>query len=217
MGYLTPDSVPGSVDCRALLIPNDPTFLANVLGAVEQLTFAYNWQQFGLLTPGEAAAACLPMFNALCFKTGQCRMIGELILYAGSTSPDPNWLVCDGSSLARSAYPDLFAVIGTIYGSVDGSHFNLPDLTDRVVASAGTNTIGTAYGEATHTLTAGEMPSHTHTESAALPNVTTIGAGAPQPTAVPGPGVTGFAGGGGAHNNVQPTLAMLYLIVALSP
>jgi len=33
----------------------------------------------------------------------------------------------DGSSLLRSDYPDLFAKIGAMYGSVDDLHFNLPD------------------------------------------------------------------------------------------
>ena len=35
---------------------------------------------------------------------------------------------CDGSSLLRTEYPDLFAVIGVTYGNADGTHFNLPDM-----------------------------------------------------------------------------------------
>lgn len=214
MGYLTADSVPGGSVCRVLIIPDDKRFIANVLGAIEALTFSQNYDKFGALTPAEMADANLPMFNALCFQTGVCRVIGEIIAYAGSTSPNTNWLVCSGSSLLRADYPDLFAVIGTTYGAADGTHFNLPDLTDRVLAGVGTNTLGTAYGEAQHTLTGGEVPSHTHSYAPAVASITSIAPGAPTPAALPGLSITGSSGGDGAHNNIPPTLAITYLIVA---
>lgn len=43
-------------------------------------------------------------------------------------SPPPGYLECDGSSISREQYPELFAAIGTRFGSVDSNHFNLPDL-----------------------------------------------------------------------------------------
>jgi len=47
--------------------------------------------------------------------------------YAGSTVP-AGYLVCNGSAVSRTTYADLFAAIGTMYGSGDGSTtFNLPD------------------------------------------------------------------------------------------
>lgn len=82
------------------------------------------------------------------------------------------WLKCDGSSLSRTTYSDLFAVIGTTYGYVDATHFNLPNCNGRVLAAPGqpsngagstNHALGTAYGNQTHTLTVNEMPSHTHT------------------------------------------------------
>lgn len=57
---------------------------------------------------------------------------GALLAYGGTTPPSSSWLMCDGSSYLRAAYPALFAVIGTAYGSVDGTHFNVPDLRGRV-------------------------------------------------------------------------------------
>lgn len=60
-------------------------------------------------------------------------MTGVVLPYAGSSSPS-GWLLCYGQSLLRSDYPELFANIGTTYGSVDGTHFNLPDLRGRVPA-----------------------------------------------------------------------------------
>jgi len=43
-------------------------------------------------------------------------------------SPPTGWLECAGQSILRSAYPTLFAVIGTRYGVVDSAHFTLPDM-----------------------------------------------------------------------------------------
>jgi microcystin-dependent protein len=42
-------------------------------------------------------------------------------------TPPSGWLERNGASLLRATYADLFAVIGTIYGAADSSHFNLPD------------------------------------------------------------------------------------------
>jgi microcystin-dependent protein len=52
---------------------------------------------------------------------------GQIIVLASETVPS-GYLECDGSSLLRSAYPDLFSSIGTAHGAADGTHFNLPDL-----------------------------------------------------------------------------------------
>ena len=55
---------------------------------------------------------------------------GFIAPFAGSTAPD-GWLVCDGSAISRTRYADLFAVIGTTYGSGDGNTtFNLPTAND---------------------------------------------------------------------------------------
>lgn len=59
---------------------------------------------------------------------------GVVSAYAGAAAPS-GWLLCDGAAVSRATYADLFAVIGTTYGSGDGSTtFNLPDITGRVVA-----------------------------------------------------------------------------------
>ena len=66
---------------------------------------------------------------------------GVVQAFAGSTLPD-GWLLCDGSAVSRTTYARLFEVIGTTYGSGDGSNtFNVPNLTDRFIqgnATAGT-------------------------------------------------------------------------------
>lgn len=52
--------------------------------------------------------------------------VGTVIAYAGTTAP-PGWLLCNGASLLRADYPELFGVIQTNSGAADGTHFNLPD------------------------------------------------------------------------------------------
>ena len=53
--------------------------------------------------------------------------IGVITEYGGTTAPMGS-LLCDGSSYLQSLYPQLFSVIGTAFGSVDSTHFNVPDL-----------------------------------------------------------------------------------------
>ena len=75
---------------------------------------------------------------------------GAVIPYAGSAAP-AGWLLCGGQAVSRSDYAALFAIIGTTYGSGNGSTtFNVPDLRGRVVA--GEDDMG---GTAANRLTAG--------------------------------------------------------------
>lgn len=90
--------------------------------------------------------------------------VATITAYAGATAPT-NWLLCDGSAVSRSTYASLFTIIGTVYGSGDGSTtFNLPNLSQRFPlgkASSGTgSTLGGTGGTIDHTHTGG---SHTHT------------------------------------------------------
>lgn len=60
--------------------------------------------------------------------------IGTVLPYAATSVP-ANWLLCAGQAVSRTAYADLFTLIGTTYGSGDGSTtFNLPDLRGRTIA-----------------------------------------------------------------------------------
>lgn len=97
---------------------------------------------------------------------GSATPIGTVNAFAGATAPD-GWLLCDGSAVSRTTYAALFAVIGTTYGSGNGSTtFNVPNLTNRMaVGSGGTYTRGQSGGAATVTLTSGQVPSHDHGSS----------------------------------------------------
>lgn len=155
---------------------------------------------------------------------------GAVQLYAGATAPS-NWLLCDGTETAISGYAALYAVCSTTYGSLtNGSggagttHFRLPDLRGRVPIGAGAGTgltvrtIGATAGAETVTLSSAEIPAHTHPYTLDYSNTGTAGGS----TGLPGTGSSPNAsfptntssntGGGGAHNNIQPVLALSYII-----
>lgn len=78
---------------------------------------------------------------------------GIIMMHAAS-SPPSGWLKCDGTAVSRTTYGALFGVIGTAFGSGDGSTtFNIPNFvagsatTMRVPVGAGTGvTLGTTTG-----------------------------------------------------------------------
>ena len=90
-----------------------------------------------------------------------------------TTSAPTGYLLCTGTAVSRSAYPDLFAVIGTTFGVGDGTTtFNLPNYSDRMPIGAGTIGALAATGGSkdavvvSHTHTATSVvtdPGHTHT------------------------------------------------------
>lgn len=64
--------------------------------------------------------------------------IGTVVFYLGTTIPD-GYLLCNGASLLRTEFPELFAVLGTKCGSADSAHFTLPDTHHRFLE--GTTTL----------------------------------------------------------------------------
>lgn len=90
--------------------------------------------------------------------------VGVILQYSASTAPS-GFLLCDGSQISRTTYSILFMVIGTTYGSGDGSTtFTLPDLRNKFpIGSGSTYSIGAAGGSATNSLIVANLPSHSHT------------------------------------------------------
>lgn len=69
---------------------------------------------------------------------------GTIVAFGAASAPT-GWKVCDDTAISRTTFARLFAVIGTSFGTGDGSaNFNVPDLRDRVPLGKGTNmaTIG---------------------------------------------------------------------------
>lgn len=157
---------------------------------------------------------------------------GVVVPYAGATAPD-TWLFCYGQSVLRADYPDLFTAIGTTFGSADGTHFNLPDLRGRVPAgqddmggssanrltNPGSTTggidgdvLGGTGGAETHQLTIAQLAAHTHTYPGYATNTGTNTAGSVGNNPPTWTGATNSTGGDAAHNNVQPTIILNYII-----
>lgn len=77
---------------------------------------------------------------------------GTVIAYSANTDPD-GYLLCNGATVSRTTYADLFAIIGTTYGKGNGSTtFALPNLTDRFIQ--GSTTAGTTKGAGLPNITA---------------------------------------------------------------
>jgi microcystin-dependent protein len=97
---------------------------------------------------------------------------GAVVPYAGASAPT-GFLLCNGAAVSRTTYAALFAAIGTAFGAGDGSStFNVPDMTNRFAAGAGTTPVGGVGGSASLTgstggyaLTVAELPAHSHSAS----------------------------------------------------
>ncbi len=187
----------------------------------------------GTDSPAAARADLLAAVQALNSIINEALAPGLMLPFAGATAPG-GWLLCDGSAVSRTTYAALFTAVGTTYGVGDGSTtFNLPDLRGRVVAgkdnmggttagrltSGGSGitgtTLGAAGGAETHTLTTAQIPAHTHGLSQAMPAITNPAGSinrAASNNPVQASGTSDSTGGGGAHNNTQPTLVANYVI-----
>lgn len=185
--------------------------------------------------------------------------VGTVLMWAGASDAVPSgYLLCDGAAVSRTEYAALFSTLGTAFGVGDGSTtFSLPDLRARFVFGANsTYTRGETGGEVNHTLTASEMPvhshscsdggSHTHTMESGgehthlsgasgtisvskgdgTSGTSTVGKGGTADTGSAGLHThelgtasdhthsIGNVGGGNAHNNMPPYIALAYIIRA---
>lgn len=174
---------------------------------------------------------------------------GALLPFAGE-SPPAGYLACDGSVLAEGDYPDLFAAIGHLWDEFRGQSapaagfFRVPLFNGLALVGAGiaaenpdtdARDVGDVGGEQEHTLTAGELPAHTHgvtdpqhthgpagTGTALLQY--DVGSGEGKETAgndykhapITGSSATGITidptGADNPHNNLQPFAAILWVI-----
>lgn len=119
--------------------------------------------------------------------------VATVLDYAGSTAP-AGFLMCYGQNVSRTTYASLFSVIGTTYGTGDGSTtFTLPDARGRVSAGkddmGGTSadrltnqsggvdgdTLGASGGAETHALTTAQLASHTHGPGSLAGSTSTAG------------------------------------------
>lgn len=157
--------------------------------------------------------------------------IAEIRIFAGNFAPR-NWAFCDGQLLPVSQNTALFSLIGTTYGGDGRSTTALPNLQGRAPMHPGrgpgltSRRLGQRGGVETVTLSEAQMPNHTHTllASAAPGNqpgpengvfARVFGAfpygDAENLTAMSDPALPS-TGGSQSHNNLQPFLAMNFII-----
>src|SRR3954454_11404331 len=137
------------------------------------------------------------------------------------------WAACDGQLLQVAQNPALYQLLGTTFGG-DGSTFALPDMQGRTpIHPNGRHAVGDRGGEREHTLTETETPAHNHSVVASLVATSPPGCDDPtgqflgsvnnlyhDPTALRAmsQATVRSAGGGAAHPNMQPFLALGFCI-----
>ncbi len=152
---------------------------------------------------------------------GECRLVGFNFAPAG-------WSICNGQLIAISENPTLFQLIGTTYGGDGTSTFALPNLQSRVPVHQGSGVVvGLVGGQEAVTLTTQQIPSHNHpllatknpagtgqvsgnvlgTAAAAAYNAIT-----PAPSSAMNPNAVSQTGGSQPHDNLQPYLALNWII-----
>lgn len=140
------------------------------------------------------------------------------------------WAFCDGQILPINQNQSLYSLLGTTYGGDGRTSFALPDLRGRTPIHTGRSNgggdhrLGQKSGEETHTLSVNEMPQHDHVLQAS----STLGNTQIVTGHVPAQALNGYSdpgtlvqlragsvlnvGGGQAHNNMQPYLAVNFCI-----
>jgi microcystin-dependent protein len=165
--------------------------------------------------------------------------VGEIRMFAGNFAP-AGWMLCQGQLLPISENETLFNLIGTTYGGDGQSTFALPDLQSRIPIHQGQGSGLSNYvlaqtgGVETVTLTTNQIPAHTHPAVAdgniatggdptnTFPAATTSETVYTVPNAPGNPaapvfrtlnaGTLPLQGGSQPHSNIQPILALNFII-----
>lgn len=159
--------------------------------------------------------------------------IGEIKLVGFNFAPR-GWALCNGQLLPIAQNTALFSLLGTTYGGNGQTTFALPDLRGRVPIHMGqgpglsSRNIGESSGTENVTLGVSQMPSHTHTArgntglankqspvgavNAVEPTGQTATYSNAAPNADMNPGAIASTGGSQPHPNMQPFLAVNFVI-----
>lgn len=195
------------------LIEIDQALLYLVTGALDYAVIYEPLEQTGALTPETAKEALSAMLETYLNSEVEMTPVGATTIWFTDTPPE-RWLFCDGSGVLKAEYPELFALFGSKYGaSVD--FFGLPDMTGLVPYGATfAHPLDDVFGEETHTLTVAEIPAHNHTQrigTAAGTNALAVGTTTQANSTVTRDNLNN-TGGGGAHNNLQPSRGVNFIV-----
>lgn len=152
------------------------------------------------------------------------QFLGEIKMVSFNFPPK-FWAFCNGQLLPINQNQALFSLLGTTYGGNGTTNFALPDLRGKTPIHVGSgHTLGETGGEQAHTLTIGEIPTHTHALNAQSGNAATpipsgnlLGAAnnlyaAPTNLTALNAGTVTNTGGSQAHENMQPYLVLNFCI-----
>ncbi|MCK0070742.1 phage tail protein [Kordiimonas laminariae] len=144
--------------------------------------------------------------------------IGEVRLWAGNFAPE-KWAFCDGQVLQIDHNEMLFSVISYTYGGDGRRTFALPDMRGRVALGVGNgpglspSVLGAQRGVENVTLTVQEMPVHNHALNFSTKTSSVASGDVPVTTLDTASTMqSGEAGGNTAHENMQPSLGLNYII-----
>lgn len=150
---------------------NDPETFTNksialgtntVTGTVSQFNTALTDGNFATIA-GTETISNKTFDSSNTFPAGTGVAPGIVLPFAGGSVPS-GWLLCNGQTVSRTTYSNLYAAIGDTWGDGDGSTtFEVPDLRDSVpVGVSASKALGTAGGAPSVTLTVGNLPAHAH-------------------------------------------------------
>lgn len=153
--------------------------------------------------------------------------LSEIRLMSFGFAPK-GWALCNGQLLPINQNQALFSLLGTTFGGDGRVNFALPDYRGRTpIHVGGAHTLGERGGQAAHSLSIAETPTHQHVQSATSATVTInipagnilLGSSAPNdfytgPAALVPllPASISTAGGSQPHNNMQPYLVLSFCI-----
>lgn len=87
--------------------------------------------------------------------------VGAIVAWPSPTNPDTEyWKECNGQAIPKTGYPELYALLGSLYGPETPTTFALPDLRAKFIR--GDSTVGTTGGTDSLNLSIDNLPSHTH-------------------------------------------------------
>lgn len=136
-GKITLDS-PIIIDSIAT---SDPNVVLSLPGNLKINDVEYNWPggvagDTYLSTDVSGNLSWKPLTSTttvLATTTASQMPVGSIVPFVSSVNVPYGWLLCNGQSVLRTEYADLFNVIGTTYGSTASSTFKLPNLVNKTL------------------------------------------------------------------------------------